>query len=76
MHRGEVVIAHCGGSTPETRSHGVLARIQNRCRCAASASIPSPETQLPEPRMRYFRYSDRFIRPSSQTTIEATVSLP
>jgi hypothetical protein len=29
-----------------------------------------------EARIRYLRYSDRFIRPSSQTTIEATVSLP
>src|SRR5688572_12267195 len=29
-----------------------------------------------EPRTRYLRYSPFFIRPSSQTTIEATVSLP
>jgi hypothetical protein len=28
------------------------------------------------PLIRNFLYSDRFIRPSSQTTIEATVSLP
>jgi hypothetical protein len=28
------------------------------------------------PRIRNLRYSARFIRPSSHTTIEATVSLP
>ena len=28
------------------------------------------------PRILNFRYSDRFMRPSSQTTIDATVSLP
>ena len=30
----------------------------------------------PEPRILNFRYSDFFMRPSSQTTIDATVSLP
>ena len=28
------------------------------------------------PLIRYFRYSPRFIRPSSHTTIDPTVSLP
>src|SRR5215467_13335347 len=38
--------------------------------------LPESRGPGPEPRMRNFRYSAFFIRPSSQTTIEATVSLP
>ena len=39
---------------------------------------PSAERRAPsaDPWIRNFRYSDRFIRPSSQTTIDATVSAP
>ena len=39
-------------------------------------SRPGLRTSDLRPRILNFRYSDRFIRPSSQTTIEATVSLP
>src|SRR4051794_16046892 len=38
--------------------------------------FPGRRTSALGPRLRNFRYSLRFIRPSSHTTIDATVSLP
>ena len=43
---------------------------------AKSSGATRPASPVPPARMRNFRYSDFFIRPSSHTTIEATVSLP
>src|SRR5437016_2488407 len=38
--------------------------------------FPQSPAPSPEPLIRYLRYSLFLIRPSSQTTIDATVSLP
>ena len=45
---------------------------------SSSPAIRTAERRSPDadPRIRNFRYSARFIRPSSQTTIDATVSAP
>ena len=45
--------------------------------CAScGAAMASSDPACPAGDMRYFRYSDLRIRPSSHTTIDATVSLP
>ena len=50
---------------------GTASGLECSCRCDPTATADS---RAPSPRIRNFRYSDRFIRPSSHTTIEATVS--
>ena len=56
-------------------------KVRAACAIVGVSRAPSPEPPSPgprarEPRILNFRYSDFFIRPSSQTTIDATVSLP
>src|SRR6185503_7235822 len=43
---------------------------------ASVLGVGSWKLEVDRPRIRNFRYSDFFIRPSSHTTIDATVSLP
>ena len=65
VHRGEVVVDSAAGlALGRWRGVGVRASSRGRARMPL------------EPRIRNFRYSPRRIRPSSQTTIDATVSLP
>jgi len=72
------------GHRPLFFEHAAVAAASPSRACSRSSSFRArtgrfPDARnavLPSPRMMNLRYSDFFIRPSSQTTMEATVSVP
>src|SRR5690349_16885320 len=63
------------GENPGVEYESLLG-LSNESSSDPRSRTTDPGRECSEPLIRNFRYSDRFIRPSSQTTIEATVSLP